>query len=92
MPTIKRVFVLMLENRSFDHMLGLSGITGVDAATGAQTEIDALPVGASNSWNSKVFLAGPPPVDPMKVDPYHEFTDVLEQLCGAAATYSSGGP
>jgi phospholipase C len=92
MPTIKRVFVLMLENRSFDHMLGLSGITGVDAATGAHTEIHALPIGASNSWNSKVFLAGPPPVDPMKVDPYHEFTDVLEQLCGAAATYSSGGP
>ena len=28
---IEHVFVLMLENRSFDHMLGFSGITGKDA-------------------------------------------------------------
>ena len=27
---IKHVFVLMLENRSLDHMLGFSGITGTD--------------------------------------------------------------
>ncbi len=33
---IKHIFVLMLENRSFDHMLGFSGITGTDAATGKQ--------------------------------------------------------
>ena len=32
---IKHVFVLMLENRSFDHMLGFSGINGTDAASGA---------------------------------------------------------
>src|SRR5437763_10086378 len=30
---IKHVFVVMLENRSFDHMLGLSNITGTDAVT-----------------------------------------------------------
>ena len=29
-PKIEHVFVLMLENRSFDHLLGFSGITGVD--------------------------------------------------------------
>ena len=34
--TISHVFVLMLENRSFDHMLALSGLPGIDAATGAQ--------------------------------------------------------
>ena len=28
---IEHVFVLVLENRSFDHMLGYSGITGTDA-------------------------------------------------------------
>ena len=27
----------------------------------------------------------------MTVDPYHEFTDVLEQLCGPTATYTSDG-
>src|SRR5262247_2740010 len=32
---LKHVFVLMFENRSFDHMLGHSGIKGTDAETGA---------------------------------------------------------
>lgn len=31
MPSIKRFFVLMLENRSFDHMLGLADLHGIDA-------------------------------------------------------------
>jgi phospholipase C len=35
----QHIFVLMLENRSFDHMLGFSGITGVDAVTGNTGEI-----------------------------------------------------
>lgn len=46
---IKHVFVLMLENRSFDHMLGFSGITGADAATGQPTSIDGLNGTESNS-------------------------------------------
>jgi phospholipase C len=36
---IRHVFVLMLENRSFDHMLGFSKITGVDV-DGTQTSVD----------------------------------------------------
>src|SRR5580700_8504501 len=92
MPRIEHVFVLMLENRSFDHMLGFSGITGTDAATGASTQLKVPPAGAANVWKGTTFPASPPGVDPMAVDPYHEFTDVLEQLCGAAATYTSGGP
>ena len=39
---IKHVFVLMLENRSFDHMLGFSGIEGTDASTGQRTRIEGL--------------------------------------------------
>jgi hypothetical protein len=31
---ISNIFVLMLENRSFDHMLGFSGISGTDAVSG----------------------------------------------------------
>jgi phospholipase C len=92
MASINHVFVLMLENRSFDHLLGFSGLTGVDAVTGAPTQIDAPPPGASNSWSGKSFPAGPPPVDPMTVDPYHEFPDVLEHLCGPGAAYRPGGP
>jgi phospholipase C len=92
MASIKHVFVLMLENRSFDHLLGFSGLTGFDAGTGAPTQIAAPPSGTSNSWNGKSFPAGPPPVDPMAVDPYHEFSDVLEQLCGPGVAYPRGGP
>jgi phospholipase C len=39
---IEHIFVLMLENRSFDHMLGYSGITGADASTGTSTTIRGL--------------------------------------------------
>ncbi len=92
MASIEHVFFLMLENRSFDHMLGFSGIAGRDADTHAPTAINAPPTGISNSWMGKSFPATPPAVDPLNVDPYHEFCDVLEQLCGTAATYSPGGP
>lgn len=92
MLSIEHVFVLMLENRSFDHMLGFSGLTGFDAITHAPTRINAPPSGISNSWNGESFPAATPAVDPMRVDPYHEFTDVLEQLSGKAATYSPSGP
>jgi phospholipase C len=51
MPPIEHVFVLMLENRSFDHMLGVSPFTGIDAVTQTPTQINALPAGVSNSWN-----------------------------------------
>jgi phospholipase C len=39
---IQHVFVLMLENRSFDHMLGFSGIIGTDAVSGVPTSINGL--------------------------------------------------
>ena len=38
---IKHVFVLMLENRSFDHMLGFSGITGTSRSRGQYGIIDS---------------------------------------------------
>src|SRR5262249_1258481 len=39
---IQHVFVLMLENRSFDHMLGFCSITGIDAASGGSTQVRGL--------------------------------------------------
>jgi len=92
MPAIEHVFVLMLENRSFDHMLGFSGITGTDAANGQHTQINGLSGAETNDWNGVSYSVGHPAVDPMTVDPYHEFPDVLEQLCGPGATYPPGGP
>jgi hypothetical protein len=57
MPPIKHIFVLMLENRSFDHMLGATPFPGIDAITGKSTRINALPPGTGNSWNGKNFGA-----------------------------------
>jgi phospholipase C len=89
---IKHVFVLMLENRSFDHMLGFSGITGTDAATGQATTIDGLNGSESNSYNGAIFpvLRGAP--DRAPHDPPHGFPAVVQQLCGEGAAYVSGEP
>jgi phospholipase C len=84
------VFVLMLENRSFDHMLGFSAITGLDAVTGQATSIRGLTGSESNSYggSSYTVLAGAD--EAMSLDPGHEFSDVLEQLAGPGAAYVSG--
>ncbi|HJW93847.1 MAG TPA: alkaline phosphatase family protein [Thermoanaerobaculia bacterium] len=87
---ITNVFVIMLENHSFDHLLGFSGITGTDAVTGQPTSINGLS-NQSNSYNGQTCTVSQPAVDPMVVDPGHEFLDVLMQLCGTGATYPWAG-
>jgi len=87
-PNINRVFVLMLENRSFDHMLGFSGITGTDAVSGQQAVIDGL---TGEESNSGIPVEGGAAWQ-MDKDPGHEFKDVVTQLCGKGASYPSGGP
>jgi phospholipase C len=93
-PNIQHVFVLMLENRSLDHLLGLSQLQGTDAVTGQPTKLQGVQAGSvqySNSYNSQTYTvpAGPAPWC-MPIDPGHEFTDVLEQLCGPGAQYTPG--
>ena len=88
---IEHVFVLMLENRAFDHMLGFSGITGHDAANGGSTQINGLTGSEANNFNGRVYGVSRGADDVMTVDPGHEFTNVLEQLCGPGATYPAGG-
>jgi phospholipase C len=89
---IQHVFVLMLENRSFDHMLGYSGITGTDAVSGEQTAIVGLSGSESNSWNGTAYAVSEGADWTMPLDPLHEFPDVLVQLAGTGAKYLSGGP
>ena len=84
------VFVLMLENRSFDHMLGFSGITGVDAASGKATSIRGLTGAESNSYGGISYPVTAGAAEALPLDPGHEFPDVLEQLAGRGATYVSG--
>jgi phospholipase C len=90
---IKHVFVLMLENRAFDHMLGFSGIVGTDADTGQRRAVDGAT--GSNAFNGMSF---PPSTEadfklnkPADVDPGHEFPDTVVALCGAGVTYPDGG-
>src|SRR5579872_127751 len=88
---IEHIFVLMLENRSFDHMLGFSGITGADAVTGAKTAIDGLAGTESNVFNGRTYAVARGADYRQPTDPGHEFPDVLRQLCGPAAVYKPGG-
>lgn len=85
---IEHVFVVMLENRSFDHMLGFAGLRGVDTRTGQPTAATGLTGSESNRLPSGVEIpvsAGAGFV--LAVDPGHEFDDVLEQLAGPGASY-----
>jgi phospholipase C len=88
---IQHVFVLMLENRSFDHMLGFSGITGADAVTGQPRTIDGLNGSESNSYKGSAFQVQKGADNRMPADPGHEFHDVLLQLVGSNQ-YQSGQP
>jgi len=92
-PKIQHVFVLMLENRSFDHMLGFSGITGVDPfgdptvfnagfdpnTTSNVNPVTGLPVKVSAPADFQ--LKG------VDEDPGHEFENTLVSLAGAGAVY-----
>jgi phospholipase C len=79
---VANVFVVMLENHSFDNMFAMSGIPGIVAASTAD----------SNSYNGVTYPVGSPAPVSMPTDPGHEFLDVVEQLCGQGATYQAGQP
>ena len=87
-PRIDHVFVLMLENRAFDHMFGFSGLEGVDPDGNPTTIIGADPAQNSNidsSTHQPVPVTINPPADfalkGIDQDPGHEFEDTLMALC-----------
>jgi phospholipase C len=86
-PAIEHVFVLMLENRSFDHMFGFSGLRGVDPDGNPTELIGADPARDTNvnPATSATVPVGTPADFQLKdvdVDPGHEFEDTLVSLCG----------
>ncbi len=91
MDRIEHIFVLMLENRSFDHMLGFSSLEGTDAETGERTAIRGLAGNESNDFEGQIYGVARGADYVMPVDPHHEFPDILHQLCGHAAVYQPGG-
>lgn len=79
---ITNVFVVMLENQSFDRMFAMSEIPGILAATTRD----------SNSHDGTVYHVQNGAPVAMPTDPGHEFLDVVEQLGGEGAEYPPGGP
>ena len=67
---ITHVFVLMLENHSFDHIFAMSGIKGIEAATTSD----------SNQYYRQAYFVKDGAPASMTTDPGHEFADVAEQL------------
>ncbi|MGH9423480.1 MAG: alkaline phosphatase family protein, partial [Thermoanaerobaculia bacterium] len=87
----QHVFVLMMENRSFDHMLGFSGLSGTDPTNGKSTKITGLAGTETNIYGSSKYQVVKSSNANPTLDPGHEFIDVLWQLAGGGATYPSGG-
>ena len=83
---IKKMFVLMLENRSYDNVFGWSDLRGW-TTDGTPTQADGL-VGKPPFQNTDVngvhYTVAQGAPYRLSFDPGHEFTDTLVQLCGPA--------
>jgi phospholipase C len=81
-PAVTNVFVLMLENHSFDNIFAFSEIEGITCASTSD----------SNRYCTTDYAVGTPAPPSMPTDPGHEFLDVVEQLCGEGTRFASGQP
>ncbi len=94
-PRIRHIFVLVLENRSFDHMFGATAIRGIDAETGLATQIRRRPEDAFNDVRDasntviRHCVVGTGQKRSVGDDPGHEFGNTLLALCGLRADGSS---
>jgi phospholipase C len=80
---IKHVVVLMLENRSFDHMLGFLDHAGLEPVT---KDPIANPVDPAEPDSEKVIPFALRDHDSLTHDPKHGYPDVMRQLT------ATGGP
>ena len=78
---IEHVFVLMLENHSFDNIFGNSGIPGIAVANSKNY----------NSFDKKTYYFQGNAPSNMPTDPGHEFLEVVEQLSGTEASKNYKG-
>jgi phospholipase C len=78
-PQINHFFVLMMENRSFDHMLGFMKAPGYDIEG-----LDPATLPTNSDSNGKIIAASSDarPTGDLKADPNHHFPDVTQQLYG----------
>lgn len=81
---IKKMFVLMLENRSYDNLFGWSDLQG-STPDGVPTRADGLlgkPPFSNTDANGRPYAIAQGAPFRLAFDPGHEFTDTLVQLCG----------
>lgn len=71
---IDHIVVLMMENRSFDHMLGYLKLEG------SNPDVDGLDAGMSNTHNGNSYTVHPLPGTVFEHDPGHEGNAVAQQL------------
>ncbi len=83
LANLQHLFVLMLENRSFDHVFGFSQIQGKDAITSAPRTAEGL-TGDERlvDDNGKIHAVKPDAKFTIDDDLPHEFADVKLQICG----------
>jgi len=102
---IEHVIVLMLENRSFDHMLGLfpnpqiNGLFGPGGSTiNPSYKNTVTGVGAGQSATIPVQTGATYTIDPLQIDkrgfggPGHAFPDATQQLYDAALAPATSQP
>jgi hypothetical protein len=77
---IERVVLLMLENRSFDHILG-----------GTQKMLARWPLNGITQYNGNIYRQIPGAARQIANDPEHETTDVLIQLGAGGSVPQNGG-
>lgn len=84
---IDHIVVLMMENRSFDHMLGYLKLEG------SNPNVDGLDAAMSNSYNDTVYPVHPLSGTKFEHDPGHQGDAVAQQLSnhngGFVANYAS---
>ncbi|XP_057972521.1 non-specific phospholipase C6-like [Malania oleifera] len=84
---IKTIVVMVLENRSFDHMLGWMK-NSVNPSINGVTGAECNPVSTKNGTRSICFTDDAEFVDP---DPGHSFEDVEQQVFGSGSLPSMTG-
>lgn len=84
LANIDHIVVLMMENRSFDHMLGYLSKEG-DADGRIRSDIEGLHGNEGNTYNGVDYASFPLPTTLFIEDPCHGFSCVKEQVNWAQA-------
>jgi len=80
---VDHVVVLMLENRSFDHMLGYLSLRG------RRPEIDGLRPGLANEYQGRAYPVHHLAATALQMDPDHSASAIDQQIADGNMSASS---